>query len=128
MWFTTIMDSKKQFKTIDEYIAMFPPEIKKVLEKVRQTIHTAAPGAVEGISYGMPSFTFKGSSLVYFGGWKNHIGFYPIPSAMKKFAKELSMYESGKGSVKFPLDQPIPYDLITRIVKFRAKENVAKGK
>ncbi len=114
-------------QSIDEYIAGFPPDVQKILEKVRATIRNAAPDAQEKISYKMPTFTLNGN-LVYFAAFKNHIGFYPIPTGIKKFEKELSVYEQGKGSVQFPLDKPIPYDLITKIVKFRVKENLEKAK
>ncbi len=113
-------------KTIDEYIAGFPGDVQAILQQIRQTIREAAPDAEEKISYQMPTFTLKGN-LVYFAGFKNHIGFYPIPSGIEEFKEELSAYEQGKGSVRFPLDKPIPYDLISRIVKFRVKENLAKA-
>ena len=113
-------------KTIDEYIAGFPKDVQAILEQVRTTIRKAAPNAEEKISYQMPTFTLKGN-LVHFAAFKNHIGFYPIPSGIEEFKEELSAYEQGKGSVQFPLDKPIPYDLISRIVKFRVKENLAKA-
>ena len=113
-------------KTIDEYIAGFPKDVQEILEQIRMTIREAAPDAEEKISYQMPTFTLKGN-LVYFAAFKNHIGFYPIPSGIEEFKEELSAYEQGKGSVQFPLDKPIPYDLISRIVKFRVKENLAKA-
>ena len=113
-------------KTIDEYIAGFPEDVQKILEKVRMTIKEAAPGAQETIKYQMPTFTLNGN-LVYFAGFKNHIGFYPIPTGIEKFKKELSFYRQGKGSVQFPLDEPIPYGLISKIVKFRVKENLKKA-
>ncbi|HLO15378.1 MAG TPA: DUF1801 domain-containing protein [Anaerolineales bacterium] len=113
-------------KNIDEYIAGFPEDTQKILEKIRLTIKKAAPEAEEAIKYRMPTFTLKGN-LVHFAAFKNHIGFYPVPTGIEKFKKELSIYESGKGSVQFPLNQPIPYDLITKIVKFRVKENLAKA-
>ena len=117
--------------TIDEYIAGFPEDVQKILQKVRMTIKKAAPDAEEAIKYRMPTFTLKGN-LVYFAGFKNHIGFYPVPTGIEAFKKELSVYKQGKGSIQFPLDQPIPYDLISKIVKFRIKENLeraaAKGK
>ena len=118
------MESKK-FKTVDEYIASFPPEKRRVLERVREVIRKAAPGAVEKISYGMPGYKLR-HNLVYFAAHTNHIGLYPTPSATGAFAKELKPYESGKGSIKFPLDKPIPYDLIKRIVEFRIKEDTGK--
>jgi len=118
-------------KTIDEYIAGFPHDIQEILEKIRVTIRKAAPDAQEAIKYQMPTFTLKGN-LVHFGAFKKHIGFYPVPTGIEKFKDELSVYEGGKGSVQFPLDKPIPYDLIGRIVEFRVKENLeraeAKGK
>lgn len=109
-------------KTIDEYIAGFPPDIQEVLEKIRMTVSEAAPDAEEKISYQMPTFTLHGN-LVHFAAFKRHIGFYPVPTGIEAFKEELSAYEGGKGSVKFPLDQPIPFDLIGKIVKFRVKEN-----
>ena len=118
----------EQFKTIDEYIKTFPPDVQKILEKMRQTIRKAAPEAVEAISYQMPTFKLNGKNLVHFAAFKKHIGFYPIPSGIEAFKKELSPYVSGKGSAQFPLDQPIPYDLVKKIVIFRVKENLAKKK
>ncbi len=118
-------------KTIDEYIAGFPRDVQEILAKIRMTIRKAAPGAAETIKYRMPNFTLNGD-LVYFAAFKKHIGFYPIPTGIEAFQKELSVYQQGKGSVQFPLDKPIPYALISRIVKFRVKENLeraaAKGK
>ncbi len=117
-------------KTIDEYIAGFPHDVQEILEKIRMTIRKAAPDAKEAISYKIPTFTLKGRYLVYFAAYKNHIGLYPAPRGIEKFKEELSAYEGGKGTVRFPLDKPIPFDLISRIVKFRVKENLerAKGK
>ena len=116
---------------IDEYIASFPKDIQEILEKVRTTIRQAAPDAEETIKYQMPTFTLKGN-LVHFGAFKKHIGFYPTPTGTEEFKNELSVYEGAKGSVRFPLDKPIPFDLISRIVEFREKENLeraeAKGK
>ena len=118
-------------KNIDEYIAGFPQDVQEILEKIRRTIREAAPDAAEAIKYQMPTFTLKGN-LVHFAAFKKHIGFYPVPTGIEAFRDELAVYEGGKGSVRFPLDQPIPYDLIGRIVKFRVKENLeraeAKGK
>jgi uncharacterized protein YdhG (YjbR/CyaY superfamily) len=111
-------------QTIDEYIAGFPADVQEVLQKIRKTIHEAAPEATEKISYQMPTFYLKGN-LVHFAAFKEHIGFYPVPTGIEKFKKELSVYKQGKGSVQFPLDQPMPYDLITKIVKFRVKESLA---
>ena len=117
----------KQPKTIDDYIARFPEDVQVALEKVRATVRKAAPKAEETISYQMPAFR-QNDVLVYFAGWKTHIGFYPVPSAIKAFDKELSAYEGAKGSVKFPLDKPMPVGLISRIVKFRVKEALEKAK
>ena len=111
---------------VDEYIRTFPEEVQKLLTKIRAIIKEKAPEAVEGISYGMPAYKIYGKPLVYFAGFKNHIGFYATPSGHSEFAPELSKYKQGKGSVQFPLDQPIPFDLIERIVEFRVKENLAK--
>lgn len=113
-------------KNIDEYIAGFPKEVQEILEKVRLTIREAAPEAEETINYAIPTFTLNGN-LVHFAAFRRHIGFYPTPSGMEKFKHELSFYEGAKGSVKFPLDKPIPYELISRIVKFRAEENLARA-
>ena len=122
------MDKNKAgFTTIDEYIATFPKETQKILAEIRATIKAAAPEAQEKISYRMPTFFLNGN-LVHFAAFKNHIGFYPVPTGVTKFKKELSIYEQGKGSVQFPLNQPLPVDLITKIVKFRVKENLAKAK
>jgi uncharacterized protein YdhG (YjbR/CyaY superfamily) len=112
--------------TIDEYIADFPPDVQAILQKIRATIRQAAPQAEETINYQIPTFTLNGN-LVHFAGFKSHIGFYPTPSGMQKFQVELAGYKSAKGSVQFPLDQRIPYGLITKIVKFRVKENLAKA-
>ena len=109
-------------KTIDEYIAGFPRDIQEILGKIRMTIRKAAPDAEETIKYRMPTFTLTGN-LVHFAAFKKHIGFYPTPTGTEKFQKELSVYKGAKGSVRFPLDKPIPFNLISRIVKFRAKEN-----
>jgi uncharacterized protein YdhG (YjbR/CyaY superfamily) len=114
---------KKQPDTIDEYVKTFPESVQAVLEKMRQTIRKAAPDAVEAISYQMPTFKLNSKNLVHFAAFKNHIGFYPIPSGIEAFKKELSSYKQGKGSVQFPLDKPVPYGLVKKIVVFRAKEN-----
>ena len=113
-------------KTIDEYIASFPPDIQELLQQVRRRIKQAAPEAEETIKYQMPTFTLKGN-LVHFAAFKNHIGFYPAPTGIEAFQDRLAAYHGAKGSVRFPLDQPIPFDLITDIVKFRAQENLAKA-
>jgi len=117
---------EKQFRTIDEYIKIFPQDVQSILERMRQTIRKAAPEAVEAISYQMPAFKLNGKSLVYFAGYKNHVGFYPVPSGIKAFKKELSQYKTGKGSVQFPIDKPVPHDLVKKIVIFRVKENMKK--
>ena len=114
-------------RNIDEYIAGFPGEIQELLEMVRMTIKKAAPSADEKISYRMPTFYLKGN-LVHFAAFKNHIGFYPTSSGTENFKKELSAYEGSKGTVRFPLDKPIPLALISKIVRFRAKENLARAK
>jgi len=111
---------------IDEYIAGFPPQVQEILQKIRQTIHAAAPEAQETINYAIPTFTLKGN-LVHFAAFEKHIGFYPTPSGIERFKEELSAYESAKGSVQFPLDRPIPYDLISTIVKFRLQENLQRA-
>jgi uncharacterized protein YdhG (YjbR/CyaY superfamily) len=113
--------------SIDEYIAAFPKETQKLLEQLRATIRKAAPEAQETISYAMPTFTLNGN-LVHFAAFKNHIGFYPVPSGIEAFRKELSVYKGAKGSVQFPLDKPLPLELIGRIVKFRVKQNMEKPK
>jgi uncharacterized protein YdhG (YjbR/CyaY superfamily) len=120
------METKKPI-SIDEYIGEFPNDIQEILEKVRMTIQKAAPDATEKISYSMPAFEQNGI-VVYFAAFKNHIGLYALPSGHEAFQEELSKYKSGKGSVQFPLDKPMPFDLITKIVKFRVKENMEKPK
>jgi uncharacterized protein YdhG (YjbR/CyaY superfamily) len=114
--------SNKQLKTIDEYISMFPDDVQKILKQVRQTIREAAPQAQETINYQMPTFTLNGN-LVHFAAFKNHIGFYPTPTGIEAFKDELSVYKGAKGSVQFPLDQPMPLSIIRRIVEYRVKEN-----
>ena len=112
----------------NEYIAGFPKETRERLEEVRATIKNAAPGSEETISYGIPAFKLHNLYLIYFAGYKNHIGLYPAPVNNEIFKKELSGYKTGKGSVQFPLDKPTPLKLVTKIVKFRAKENEEKSK
>jgi uncharacterized protein YdhG (YjbR/CyaY superfamily) len=114
-------------ENIDEYIAGFPKDVQTILEKVRMTIRKAAPDAEETISYQIPTFTLKGRYLIYFAAYKKHIGIYPAPIGDAEFEQEMSVYGSGKGTVKFPLDKPIPFDLIRKIVKFRIKENLARA-
>ncbi len=118
---------RKGAATIEEYIADFPKDIQKILEELRATIRKAAPEAEETINYAIPTFTLNGN-LVHFAAFKNHVGFYPAPSGIKAFEKELSVYEGAKGSIKFPLDKPLPLSLVSKIVKFRVKENVEKAK
>ncbi len=113
---------KGKYTTIDEYIQTNPPEIQPVLEKIRQTIHKAAPEATETISYQMPAFKMK-RVLVYFAGHKTYIGFYPTGSGIEAFKKELAGYKWSKGAVQFPLDKPMPFDLIKKMVAFRVKED-----
>ena len=112
----------KQFATIDEYIKTFPKDVQSILEKMRGTIRKAAPEAEEAISYQMPTFKLNGKNLVHFAAWKNHIGFYPTPSGTETFKKELSRYKGGKGSIQFPIGEPIPFDLVKKIVIFRMKK------
>jgi len=112
--------------SIDEYISGFPPDVQDILQKVRATIKRAAPDAEEAISYQMPTFRLEGN-LVHFAAFKKHVGLYPTPSATESFRKELSPYETGKGSIRFPLGKPIPYDLIAKIVKFRVRENLGEA-
>ena len=118
-------DKKVTYKTIDEYIALFPPDIREKLEKLREVIREAAPGAREKIGYQMPAFDLNGP-LVYFAAFKKHIGFYPAPAGIEEFRQELSEYKGSKGAVQFPLDKPLPYDLIRRIVEFRVAGNLKK--
>jgi len=113
-------------KNIDDYIAGFPQDIQEILEKIRATIKEVAPDAQETISYQIPTFTLNGN-LVHFAAFKKHIGFYPTPAGIEEFKEELSAYEGAKGSVKFPLDQPIPYGLIRKITSFRVQESLAKA-
>lgn len=112
----------QKFRDTDEYIAAFPPETQAILQELRQTIKKAAPKAEEVISYNMPGYKQQGM-LVWYAGYKNHIGFYPKPSGLFEFRKELSAYKSSKGAVQFPIDKPLPLNLITKMVKFRLKEN-----
>jgi len=118
------MKSKKtQFKSIDEYIATFPDNMQKILEELRSTIKAAAPDAGETISYNIPTFTLNGKYLIYFAGWKNHISLYPIPIGTDSFNKQVSKYAEGKGTLKFPMDKPLPMKLIAKIVKLKVAEN-----
>jgi uncharacterized protein YdhG (YjbR/CyaY superfamily) len=110
------------FTTIDEYIAQQPEDVRGILEKVRAVIKQTAPGAAETISYGMPTFKLKGKNLVHFAAFPHHIGFYPDPSGITAFQAELSSFQTSKGAVQFPLDKPIPYELIEKITQFRIDE------
>ena len=121
------MDNTTAPKSIDEYIANFPGEIQEMLAALRATIREAAPKAEEAISYQMPTFRLHGN-LVHFAAHKNHIGFYPTSSGIEKFKKELSVYVVAKGSVKFPIDKPLPLDLVSKIVSYRVRENLEKAK
>ena len=121
------MKTSTSITNFEEYFAQFPEEIQQILEKIRTEIHQAAPDATEKISYQMPTFFLQGN-LVHFAAFKTHIGFYPVPSGIEKFKEELSQYKGGKGSVQFPLDKPIPYDLIRRITLFRVEENLEAKK
>jgi uncharacterized protein YdhG (YjbR/CyaY superfamily) len=121
------MDQKTQLPaTVDEYIAQFPPEIRKKLERIRAAIHEAAPGAVERIAYRMPAFSLNGD-LAFFAAFKNHIGFYPLPSALESFKERLAPYAQGKGSVQFPIGEEPPYELIKDMVRFRVEANAKKA-
>jgi uncharacterized protein YdhG (YjbR/CyaY superfamily) len=117
-----MLTQKKKFTTMDEYITTFPEDVQGVLEKIRQTIRKTVPAADETISYQIPTFKLDGKYLVYFAGYKNHVSLYPIPSG-KEILKELAPYKAGKGTVRFPLDEPIPYDLVKKIVTFRLSES-----
>jgi uncharacterized protein YdhG (YjbR/CyaY superfamily) len=124
------MSERAKPKNIDEYIATFSPKVRNILEKIRATIHQAAPHAVEAISYQIPAFVFGKSDRVFFAAFKKHIGMYPPPKGDAKLQMDLARYRGDRGNLKFPLDEPMPYELIRRIVKFKLKENrgVAAGK
>jgi uncharacterized protein YdhG (YjbR/CyaY superfamily) len=116
---------KKQANSIDEYVSKFPKQIQDILQKLRQTIKEVAPQAQEAISYQIPTFKLNGN-LVHFAAFKDHIGFFPTSSGVAAFERELSEYKTSKGTIRFPLDRPIPFDLVRKIVKFRVKENMQK--
>jgi uncharacterized protein YdhG (YjbR/CyaY superfamily) len=120
--------SKRQVKTIDEFIAGFPKEVRVVLEELRRVIRESAPGVEETISYGIPTFDLNGRHLVHFSAYENHVGFYPTPSGIEAFKKELSHFKTSKGTVQFSLDKSVPFDLVRRIVKFRVKETESRKK
>jgi uncharacterized protein YdhG (YjbR/CyaY superfamily) len=120
-------ESEKRIDTIDDYIKKYPSDVQATLKKIRQAIKESAPAAREAIGYGMPTFKLNGN-LVHFAAYKNHIGFYPTSSGIAAFEKELNPYKTSKGAVQFPIDEPIPYDLIKKIVKYRVKEQNEKTK
>ena len=120
------MEPKKEIQSINEYIATFPKNVQSILQELRQAIREAAPDAKEAISYQMPAFKLNGN-LVWFAAYKNHIGFYPKASAIEAFKEKLSPYETSKGTVKFPINKPIPLDLIKEMVRFRVKENLNRS-
>jgi len=122
-----MITQKTKPSNIDEYMAGLPENIQKILEELRSTIRKAAPAAEETINYGIPTFTLNGN-LVHFAAFKNHIGFYPAPSGIEAYKKELSVYDGAKGSVQFPIKDKLPLALITKIVKFRVKENIERAK
>lgn len=115
----------QDYKNVDDYIKLFPVEVRDVLEEMRSTIRKAAPDAEEAIRYGMPTFRLNGN-LVHFAAFKKHIGFYPTPSGIMSFEKELAPYIAGKGTIQFPLGKPIPYGLVSKVVRFRVRENSGK--
>jgi len=121
------MESKKGFKTIDEYIATFPEAVQGILQELRRVIGESAPEATETISYQMPTFKLNGN-LVHFAAFKNHISLFPTPSATEAFKEKLAKYKTSKGTIQFPLNEPIPFELVREIVKFRVKENLSKKK
>ncbi len=121
-----LMDPRHSLKDIDEYIALFPDEVQKKLREIRAVIKAAAPEATETISYQMPTFKLHGN-LVHFAAYPNHIGFYPAPQGIEKFKEELSNYKGSKGAVQFPIDQPVPLDLIRRMVEYRVQGNLANA-
>lgn len=122
-----LSESEKSPSTVEEYIQEFPKEVQEIMQKIRSIVKEEAPEAQEKISYGMPTFSYKGI-LVHFAAYKNHIGFYPTPSGISKFEEELKSYKYAKGSVQFPISKPIPYDLIRQIVKTRVEDNLNKSK
>lgn len=120
--------TRSRAKNIDEYIAEFPPSVQESLQEVRMAIRKAAPGVVEKISYRIPAFTLNGRYLVYFAGFKEHVGVYPAPVEAEELREALAPYRSGKATVRFPLDKPIPVDVISKIVKFKVKENLERAR
>jgi uncharacterized protein YdhG (YjbR/CyaY superfamily) len=120
------MTDEKPFTTIDEYIRSFPADIQVILEKVRQAIHKAAPEAVETMSYAIPTFDLNGKHVVFFAGWKHHISLYPLPAGDEAFKRAIAHYKRAKGSIQFPLDKPIPYNLVEQIVTLLIEETPEK--
>jgi len=118
------MKSKKGFMSVDEYMASLPKETQKVLKKVRAAIKAAAPGARQKISYQIGAFELNGKNLVHFAGWKNHVSMYPVPSGSAAFNRQIAQYADGKGTLKFPLDKPLPLKLISQVVKYRIADNL----
>jgi uncharacterized protein YdhG (YjbR/CyaY superfamily) len=118
--------SKEQFKTIDDYIRNFPEAIQAILETMRHSIREAAPETAEAISYNMPAFRLNGKNLVYFAAFKHHIGFYSVSAGLEEFKEELAPYKQGKGSVQFPIDKPVPYELVKDMVRFQVAERIKK--
>jgi len=121
------MATRSTAHSIDEYIAGFPPKTQEVLAELRALIKASAPAATETISYAIPTFDLNGKHLVHFAGYERHVGLYPAPSGLEAFKEDLKPYKQGKGSVQFPLDQPLPTDLIRRIVEFRVAQNTGKA-
>ena len=117
-----MIDNKVRFTTMDEYIASFPADTQKILEEIRATIKAAVPEAEEKISYQIPTFELDGRNLIHFAGWKKHVSLYPIPAGDEAFEKKIAQYIAGKGTLKFPLDRPLPMKLISRIVKYRVAD------
>jgi len=117
---------RDQFATIDEYIALFPQDVREKLQGIRTAIRRAVPDAEEAIRYGIPTFRLEGSNLVHFAAFKDHLGFFPTASGIAHFQKELSGYRPGRGTIRIPLDGPVPYDLVERIARFRAEETQKK--
>jgi uncharacterized protein YdhG (YjbR/CyaY superfamily) len=124
---STMKNPQPAPRTIDDYIAGFPGDVQEILQKIRMTIRKAAPKADETISYKIPTFNINDRYLIYFAAYKKHISLYPAPIGVPEFEEEISPYVSGKGTLQFPLNKPIPYKLITKIVKFRVKENLARA-
>jgi uncharacterized protein YdhG (YjbR/CyaY superfamily) len=120
------MTDKKLFTTIDDYISTFPADIQTILEKVRQSIQKAAPDAIETISYGIPTFNLNGKHVVFFASWKHHISLYPLPAGDEAFQQEIAHYKRAKGTIQFPLDKPLPYDVVEKIVTLLIKESPEK--